>query len=229
MTGEAALLAAAAAAALCGWACCAQRPPAAADGRRAAAGFARFGGMPGRLVARRRPVLVAELVSGLSAELSAGQPLAAALEQAARGLRPDPCPRARRAARTGGDVAAALLVDARAPGGHDLVALAACWEVAHRSGAGLAGALDRLGQGLRASEQARAQLDGEVAAVRASARLLAALPVVGLLIGQMIGADPLGWLTGSWSGRATLAVGLGLQGLGLVWLRRLVARARRTL
>jgi tight adherence protein B len=110
-----------------------------------------------------------------------------------------------------------------------LVALAAGWDVAQRSGAGLATALDRLGEGLRAAEQARAQLSGEVAAVRASARLLAALPAFGLLIGQVIGADPLAWLAGHWAGRIALVGGLVLQAVGLMWLNRVVAAARRAL
>ena len=59
--------------------------------------------------------------------------------------------------------------------------------------------------------------------MRASARMLAALPLFGLLIGHWIGAEPVTWLLGSWIGRLVLVAGVGLQLLGLAWLRRMVA------
>jgi len=181
------------------------------------------------LVGRVRPVTPApipELLSALAAELAAGQPTVLALESAAVGLEPDPCPQAIAACRTGADVAGALRADARAPGARALRGLAACWEVSERSGAGLSVAVSRLAEGLRAAADAEAQLAGEVAAVRTSARLLAGLPLLGLLIGQWIGADPLAWLTGSWVGRAVLLSGVALQLLGMAWLRHMVAATR---
>lgn len=170
-----------------------------------------------------------ELLRALAAELASGQATSLALEQAAAGMTPDPCPRARSAARTGGDVAAALRSDAAAGRAPVLAHLAACWEVASHTGAGLAHAVGRLADGARASEQARAELAAEVAAVRTSARLLAALPLFGLVIGYWIGADPISWLTGSWPGRATLALGLLLEAAGLIWLRRMVAAVQDVL
>jgi tight adherence protein B len=169
---------------------------------------------------------VAELLAGLAAELAAGQPPALALAHAAADLHPPPCPRGGRAAAAGGDVVAALRVDAGAPGADALQGLAACWEVAEQSGAGLALAVGRLAEGVRATAEARAQLRAEVAAARASARLLAGLPVFGLVIGHWIGADPLAWLLGTWPGRAALALGLLLEVLGLVWLARMVRGVR---
>lgn len=169
---------------------------------------------------------VAELLGALVAELRAGQPTRNALVIASTGLSPPPCPRARRAAELGGDVAAALREDARVPGSGVLRGLAACWEVAEHSGAGLADAVARLAEGHRAARRADEQLAAEVAAVRASARVLALLPVLGLLLGQWIGARPLAWLGGTWPGRIALLVGLGLQALGLAWLHRLVVKAR---
>jgi len=181
-----------------------------------------------------RGLPVGQLLAALSSELEAGQPINAALLNAAQGLDPPPCPEALRAAECHGDVTAALRRDARArevrardaPG---LLGLAACWEVAAQSGAGLATAVSRLADGLRASDRAQDQLASEMAAVRSTARMLAALPMLGLLIGHWIGANPLAWLLGAWPGRAVLALGLGLQAAGLLWLHRLVASARADL
>lgn len=169
------------------------------------------------------------LLRALAAELASGQATSVALEQAASGLSPDPCPRARSAARTGGNVAAAMRADARAARAPVLAHLAACWDVAAHTGAGLAQAVGRLAEGARASEQARAELAAEVAAVRTSARLLAALPLFGLVIGYWIGADPLNWLAGSWPGRATLTLGLLLEAAGLMWLRSMVVAVQDVL
>ncbi len=173
------------------------------------------------------PIL--ELLTGLVAELAAGQPTDHALRAAAAPLEPNPCPEAVVATQTGGSVPEALRRDASRPGAHRLRAVAACWEVAEHSGAGLASAVQRLAEGVRSSEQANAQLSGEIAAVRTSARLLAGLPFLGLAIGQWIGAHPLTFLTGSWLGRAILAVGLALQGMGMCWLYRMVASVRSDL
>jgi tight adherence protein B len=182
-----------------------------------------------RLLGRLRPVTpppIPELLSALAAELLAGQPTGRALESAAVGLEPHPCPQAIVACRTGADVASALRADARAPGARGLRGLAACWEVSERSGAGLSVAVSRLAEGLRAGADAEAQLAGEIAGVRTSARLLAGLPLLGLLIGQWIGAEPVAWLTGSWVGRAVLLTGVALQLLGMAWLRHMVVATR---
>jgi tight adherence protein B len=184
-----------------------------------------FDGLVGRL-RPAAPAPIPELLSALAAELAAGQPTVLALESAALGLEPPPCPQAIAACRTGADVADALRTDAGAPGCRSLRGLAACWEVSERSGAGLSVAVSRLADSLRAGADAEAQLAGEVAAVRTSARLLAGLPLLGLLIGQWIGAEPVAWLTGSWVGRAVLLTGVALQLLGMAWLRHMVAATR---
>lgn len=185
-----------------------------------------------RLLSRLRPAApppIPELLSALAAELAAGQPTGLALESAALGLEPPACPQAIAACRTGADVATALRADARTSGSQALRGLAACWEVSERSGAGLSVAVSRLAESLRAGADAEAQLAGEVAAVRTSARLLAGLPLLGLLIGQWIGAEPVAWLTGSWVGRGVLLTGLALQALGMAWLHHMVSAVRSTL
>jgi tight adherence protein B len=175
---------------------------------------------------RRRELDLVALLSALAAELEAGQPTGAALDAACRSLSGEPCARALAAARLGGDVAAGLRADAQEPGCSGLRLLAACWEVAGSSGAGLAASVRRLAEAERSSRLARADLMGEVAAVRASARLLAGLPLLGLGLGMAMGASPVAWLLGSTVGRVTLIAGLVLQALGLLWLDRIVRRVR---
>lgn len=174
---------------------------------------------------RSRAPDVGTLLAALAAELDAGQALDVALQEACRGLDPPPCPRALAAAHTGGDVAAAMRLDAQATRSGGLRALAACWQVAGRSGSGLSASVHRLARAHRASAQARGELVAELATVRASARLLAGLPLVGLLFGIALGAEPLTWLSATWIGRLTFTVGLAMQAVGLLWLRRITTRA----
>ena len=179
-----------------------------------------------RLPLRRRPAPdVTTLLSALGAELDAGQALEVALDEASRGLDPVPCPRALAAARIGGDVADALRADAEAWSSPGLRALAACWLVAGRSGSGLSASVHRLARAQRASARARGELMAEMATVRASARLLAGLPLVGLLFGMALGAEPLTWLGSTWVGRLALVGGVVLQAAGLLWMHRITARA----
>lgn len=223
--GPALLAVASVMAGLTGWLMISPRPGGPWPGRRRP-------GRVDRLLSRARgsrPIEVAALLDSVAAELAAGQPTRLALVAGAQDLDPAPCPRALAAARIGGDVVAALRADARAPGCADLRALAACWDVAEHSGAGLALAVGRLASGVRAAERGRAELAGEVAAVRASARILAALPLLGLGIAHWIGAQPLTWLVAANPGRVVLLAGVALQAAGLAWLHRIVSVASRSL
>lgn len=170
---------------------------------------------------------VTALLNALASELQAGQPPSLALASAASGLTPDPCPRARRALVVGASVPEALRADAGGGNRAGLVGLAACWQVAEESGAGLAVAVGRLAEGQRAAQDARDQLAAELAAVRGSARLLGTLPLLGLGLGHVVGAEPLRWLTGTWPGLGALLCGSALQVIGLAWLRRIVRAVER--
>jgi tight adherence protein B len=171
-----------------------------------------------------------EACGALAAELRAGrspsEALAAASEVAA-----GPCQQAlaaaAAAARLGGDVPAALTAEGTAVG-HVLRSLGACWTVCARSGSGLAAAVERLEEGLRADQAQRRAVDAELAGPRATAGLLAVLPVIGLLMAAGLGADPVHVLLATPLGLLCLVLGLGLDGLGVLWTGRLVRRAGGT-
>lgn len=129
------------------------------------------------------------------------------------------------AARFGGDVPGALTDGARQPGADGLVGLAACWRVAVDRGAGLAAGLDRLEGALRAERDQRADLRAQLAGSRSTAVMLAGLPVMGLLLGTALGADPLHVLLHSGAGLGCLLVGGVLEGVGLWWALRIVRGA----
>ncbi|MFF4650944.1 type II secretion system F family protein [Streptomyces sp. NPDC001380] len=129
------------------------------------------------------------------------------------------------AARFAGDVPEALRRTARLPGAGGAAAIAACWQVASDSGAGLADALDRVAEALRADRALRETVRGELAGPRTTAALLAVLPVVGLLLGGALGADPLRMLLHTPAGLGCLVAGAALEAAGLLWTARIVRAA----
>jgi tight adherence protein B len=177
--------------------------------------------------ARRTRDAVVEACGVLASTLQAGSPPDTALRRVAADvpalgglLTP-----AVTAARLGGDVPGALSRAAGAPGADGLHRLAACWAVATGSGASVAPLVDRVARGLRAHVEHRRAVAAQLAGPRATARLLALLPVFGLALGSAVGADPLDVLLGSPFGLACLAVGLLLDTAGLLWVETLARRA----
>lgn len=129
------------------------------------------------------------------------------------------------AARHGADVTVALREVASAPGREAFADLAGAWFVADRSGAPLAGVLDRLAASVRDDLEILREVQSGIAPARASGRLMAVLPLVGLVLGSGMGADPLRFITGSVVGAACVAVGAALACLGVVWIDRVARRA----
>jgi tight adherence protein B len=159
----------------------------------------------------------------MSAELRAGiLPGAALAAQAGEVpvLRP-----AAVAADHGGDVVAALLTASRQPGAEALADLAGAWHVAERAGAPLARVLDRVARAVREDAEVEREVAAEAAPARATGRLMAVLPLLGLGLGAGLGADPLHVLTGTVPGALCLAAGVALAGVGVGWVDRIVTSA----
>jgi tight adherence protein B len=128
-------------------------------------------------------------------------------------------------AAAGAEPAEVLRAAGLAPGAEALRQVAACWLVAEQRGAGLAVAVERLVDGLQHDEARRQEVSAQLAGARATARLLAVLPVFGLLLGAGLGADPLHVLFGTPYGLACLLLGGVLDASGLFWTERLARAA----
>ncbi|HET6625035.1 MAG TPA: type II secretion system F family protein [Nocardioidaceae bacterium] len=178
-----------------------------------------------RTLALRREERVVEVCEVLAAELRAGQPPTTAVEHCAE-VWPDFASVAV-AARLGADVPTALRRLAQSPGAAGLRDVAGAWAVSQGAGAGLSIALGQVATSARESQTLRRLVVSELSSAQATARLVAALPLVTLVMGAGIGGDPWGFLLRTPPGLVCLAAGLGIAFLGLVWIERIAATVMR--
>jgi tight adherence protein B len=182
----------------------------------------------GRREAAACRAAVVELCDGIAAELTAGQPPGTALVRAAEVLSGLPgVTHVADAVRSGDDVAGALLRASRTPGCDGMRLLAGCWRIGVDRGGMLAAVIEGLADALRDEQAHREDVALQLAGPRATARLLAGLPLLGLAMAAALGARPLTFLLGSLPGGLCLGLGSGLDVLGLWWTRRLAAAAEK--
>jgi len=182
-----------------------------------AAGFVIARGFAARRAVRRAQRLAGDAVLGFAADLRAGLALGPAWRAAEEALRQAESGllargrggRDRGGAGTGGPV---TVVAQR---------LAAATALAEACGAPLADVLERLDTHLRAVQRAQAAADSEAAGVRASAALLAVMPLAGLGLGVAVGVDPWRVLLHTPVGSAALGLAVVLQLVGIAWTARL--------
>ncbi|MGR6913063.1 type II secretion system F family protein [[Actinomadura] parvosata] len=170
-----------------------------------------------------------ELCQALAAELSAGRTASDSLTRAIAAVDlpdPDLLRPVIAAARDGGDVAAALTSSAPQEGGEGIRQLAACWEVSTTAGAALAGLVDRIAHTLRAAQAHRQDVAAQLAGPRTTARMLAVLPALGLLMAAALNMHPLSFLLGTFPGLMCLMTGITLDVCGLWWTNRMATHAQ---
>ena len=129
----------------------------------------------------------------------------------------------------GDNIADAVATEARALGGQvgdAWLGLAAAWDVATQAGAPLASCLRELAASFRELGQLHRDLAVALAGPSATARMVMALPVVGILFGGLMGFNTLQTLFLTVPGAICLAAGAALMLAGSRWNRRLVRSAQ---
>jgi tight adherence protein B len=112
-------------------------------------------------------------------------------------------------------------------GARELGQIAAAWEVATRTGGGLADAMTRAAESVRADRTTARIVGSELASARATARLVAILPVAALLMGTSEDAQPIAFLLTQPLGLGCLAGGLAFGLAGLWWIESIAAGVAR--
>ncbi len=131
-------------------------------------------------------------------------------------------------ARLGADVATGLRSAATAsaaPSYWDR--LAVCWQLAAEHGLGMSTLMRAAQSDIAQRQRFSAQVTAKLAGARATATILAGLPVLGVLLGELIAAHPVRFLLGSQAGGWLLAVGATLACGGLLWSDRITDRVMR--
>lgn len=131
------------------------------------------------------------------------------------------------AARLGDDVPAALrrTAAARPEVGRDVERVAAAWALAERHGIPLAALLGATQSDIRWRVRFSHTVGAQLAGPRATATVLTTLPALGLGLGQLMGADPIGVLRGGLLGQVLIVVGVGLAAAGSAWSERILHAA----
>ncbi|MGD1255436.1 type II secretion system F family protein [Mycobacterium seoulense] len=128
-------------------------------------------------------------------------------------------------ARLGADVAAGLRAAAPSstlPTQWDR--LASCWKLASDHGLAIATLMRAAQRDIAERQRFSARVTSNMAGARATAAILAALPALGVLLGQLIGARPLAFLLDGHAGGWLLVVGSTLACGGLLWADRITDR-----
>ncbi len=125
--------------------------------------------------------------------------------------------------RLGADVAMGL----RAAAGRSALPdswhrLAVCWQLSAAHGLAIATLMRAAQHDIVERDRFRARVDAGLAGARTTAATLAGMPVLGIGLGQLIGADPLGFLFSGGPGGVLLVIGIALSCLGLYWSDRIV-------
>ena len=182
---------------------------------------------------RKRAVdrAVTEMLSVAAAALTTGGTVADAMSVAAAHVARAPQPvvaairAAARAAALGRDGAAELVSAAHTS--PQLAAAGRLWRLAATHGIAVADLYRTLAQALEADQRHRAEQQAALAGPKTSAGVLAALPLAGIGLGSMLGADPVGFLLGSGTGAVCLVTGTALACAGVLTAGVLVRRAER--
>ena len=101
------------------------------------------------------------------------------------------------------------------------------WAISVQHGLPMVALLESLRTDLVQRKDFAARTDAGLAGPRATAMVLAGLPLLGLGLGQLMGAAPLSVLLGTPLGSILLVLGVGLAAAGVVWADAIVAKAKR--
>jgi tight adherence protein B len=102
--------------------------------------------------------------------------------------------------------------------------LAVCWQLGCEHGLAISKLMRAAQRDIVERQRFSRRIISAMAGARAAAAILASLPVLSMLLGQLIGADPIAFLLGGRAGGWLLVVGVTLVCGGLLWSDRITDR-----
>ncbi|WP_372508582.1 type II secretion system F family protein, partial [Mycobacterium palustre] len=99
--------------------------------------------------------------------------------------------------------------------------LAVCWQLASEQGLAIATLMRAAQRDIAERQRFTARVSSGMAGARATAAILAGLPLLGVLLGQLLGARPLSFLLDGHVGGWLLVAGSVLACAGLLWADRI--------
>ncbi|MGH3639508.1 MAG: type II secretion system F family protein [Mycobacterium sp.] len=128
-------------------------------------------------------------------------------------------------ARLGADVAAGLRsVAGRSPLSGHWERLSVCWHLAQTQGLAIVALVRAAQRDIVERERFASTVAAGMAGARATAAILAGLPVLGVALGQLIGAEPVRFLLSDGAGGWLLMIGVTLACAGLWWSDRITSQ-----
>ena len=201
---------------------------AAAFGTVALTTAMRFRSRRRRMAGRREARTMAAALEVLVGELQVGAHPTRAIEIAAQESSESVAGALRAVAsraRLGADVVAGLRVAAAGsavPAYWDRIAV--CWSLAVEHGLPMSGLMRAAQRDIVDRQRFADRTQAGLAGARATATILAALPLLGVLLGQLVGAGPVAFLLGGGLGSWLLVSGVGLVCVGIAWSARIIDR-----
>lgn len=102
--------------------------------------------------------------------------------------------------------------------------LAVCWQLASDHGLAVSALMRATQRDIAERQRFSAKVTSAMAGARATAVILAGLPLLGVLLGQLIDARPLSFLFSGHAGGWLLVIGVALACCGLLWSDRITDR-----
>lgn len=102
--------------------------------------------------------------------------------------------------------------------------IAVCWRLASEHGLAMVTLMRAAQCDIVDRQRFSGRVDASLAGARATAAILAGLPGLGILLGELVGAHPISFLLGGGAGGVLLILGAGLEVAGVLWSDRIVDR-----
>lgn len=99
------------------------------------------------------------------------------------------------------------------------------FDLNNQTGTSLTPTINRFIRQTKNQIELKQEIDSELASTKATIVVLAGLPIIGIFLSSLLGANSLNWLLTTAGGRACLFIGVLLNVLGLIWIKKIVNKA----